>query len=115
MALSFVEGIAQRRARRGTVKVLVPVAVRVEAGWNRTSPRSAVVNRVSGARDAPLTGSAADRAAELRVAFEVSVVDATVAQAAEAAPPPVAIISSDVRDMTVLAGDLNGDVRVVGL
>ena len=115
VALSFVEGLAQRRQRRPSIKVLVPVAVRVEAGWDRSSPAAAIVNRVSGARDVSLTGAAADRAAELRMALDVSVVDVTVAEAAESAAQPVVIVTSDVRDMTALAAHVKGDVRVVAI
>ena len=54
---------------------------------------AAGVNRVSGATDVAVTGPDANRAVELRRAVGVSVVDATVAQAAEAAPKPVVIIT----------------------
>jgi hypothetical protein len=113
--LPYLEGIAQRRARNTALRVLVPVAVRVEAGWDRTDPKAAVVNRVSGARDVPLTTEAANRAERLRSACGVSVVDATVGEAAEAAPKPVVILSSDGEDMRTLARRVSGEVRVVPL
>jgi hypothetical protein len=111
--LPYLEGVAQRRARNSALRVLVPVAVRVEAGWDRADPGAAVVNRVSGARDAILTSEAANRAAEIRAACGVSVVDATVGEAAESAPKPVLILSSDADDMRVLAQRIHGEVRVV--
>lgn len=49
-------------------RVLVPVAVRIEAGWDRGDPDAAVVNRVSGARDVPLTSDAAKTAQRLHAA-----------------------------------------------
>lgn len=110
--LAYLEGIAQRRARTPSRRVLVPVAVRIEAGWDRTNPKAAVVNRVSGARDVPLTGEAANRAERLRAATAVSVVDATVGEAAETAPKPVVILSADVADMHKLAQRLHGEIRV---
>lgn len=110
--LPYLEGIAQRRARKPSQRVLVPVAVRVEAGWDRTSRKAAVINRVSGARDVSLTGEAANSAQRLRAATGVSVVDATVGEAAEAAPKPVVILTSDVDDMRALAARIPGEVRV---
>lgn len=110
--LAYLEGAAQRRARNPSRRVLVPVAVRIEAGWDRTDPKAAIVNRVSGARDVPLSGEAANRAEQLRAATGVSVVDATVGQAAESAAKPVVILSSDIDDMRKLAQRIHGEVRI---
>jgi hypothetical protein len=113
-ALAFVEVVNQRHARRRQpISVLIPVAVRVETGWDRTSPGAAGLNRISRARDVSLDSHAANRAAQLRAAESVSVVDATVAQAAEAAEGPVVVITSDRADMQRLAALLRNDVRVV--
>lgn len=111
--LPYVEAAAQRRSRNTAYRVLVPVAVRIEAGWNRTDTVAAVVNRVSGARDVPLTGDAADNAQRLRAATGVSVVDSTVGEAADSAPKPVVILTSDVDDMRKVAQQIRGEVRVV--
>jgi hypothetical protein len=113
-ALGFLEG-AQRRRGRSQFRVLVPVAVRVEAGWDRHDRASATINRVSGARDHPLTGDGANVAHRLRQATGVSVVDATVGEAAAAAPKPVVILTSDRSDMTALATLVEGEVRVIRL
>lgn len=112
-AMSFVDEVnrrGQRRAARSTI--VVPVAVRVEAGWDRASPGSAAVNRCSRARDAILDGPAADRATRLRETAGGSVVDATVGEAAEAADGPVVVLTSDVSDMHRLASTRSG-IRVV--
>ena len=115
-ALAFVEVANQRSARRrGARAVLVPVAVRVEAGWDRSGPGAALLNRISRARDVALDTHAANRAAELREQTGVSVVDATVGQASEAASGPIAIITSDPSDMKRLASRIQNDVRVVRL
>jgi len=115
-ALAFVEVANQRSARRrGALAVRVPVAVRVEAGWDRSAPGAALVNRISRARDVVLDARAANRAAELRAQTGVSVVDATVAQASEAASGPVTIVTSDPTDMQRLASIVENDVRVVRL
>jgi hypothetical protein len=47
------------------------------------------------------------------VTAEVSVVDATVAQAAETLPSPTVILTSDAADMRRLAALVRGEARVV--
>jgi hypothetical protein len=105
----------RQRRRRVSLQVLVPVAVRVEAGWNRTAATAADINHISAAIDVDLQRAGADRAAQLRKTADVSVVDATVGQAAEAAAQPAVILTSDTDDMTRLAATLEGNVRVVGI
>lgn len=104
-----------RRKRKGAVaaEILVPTAVRVEAGWDRSSQQAMLINRMTAARDVELGPAAADRATQLRLIADVSVVDATVAQAAEAARKPAVIVTSDAEDMTRLAGVVHGEVRVL--
>jgi hypothetical protein len=112
--LSFIEEINQRnQRRRPRTSVVVPAAVRAEAGWDRTARDASLLNRLARARDLPLDGPAADRSAQLRRAAGVSVVDATVGQAAEAAGSPTVILTSDVADMARLADLVAGEVRVV--
>lgn len=112
--LSFIEEVNQRNQRRRLrISVVIPVAVRVEAGWDRTARDAALLNRLARARDVPLDGPAADRSVQLRRAAAVSVVDATVGQAAEAAGSSTVILTSDVADMARLAGQVAGEVRVV--
>ncbi|MCA1842977.1 MAG: hypothetical protein LC792_07255, partial [Actinobacteria bacterium] len=80
---------------------------------DRTDPATAALNRLGRAADVNLDGAAANRCVQLRRRVpEASVVDVTVAQAAEAAArQPVTIVTSDADDLTRLAGHL--DVRVV--
>lgn len=112
--LSFIEEINQRNQRRRLwTSVVVPAAVRVEAGWDRTARDASLLNRLARARDLPLDGPAADRSVQLRRAAAVSVVDATVGQAAEAAGSPTVILTSDIADMARLANLVAGEVRVV--
>jgi hypothetical protein len=91
------------------------VAVRVGAGWDRTATTAADINRISTAVDVDLRRAGADRAVQLRQAADVSMVDATVGQAAESATQPAIILTSDVDDMTRLADTLDGDVRVISI
>lgn len=115
-ALAFVEVVNQRSARRrGLLAVLIPVAVRVEAGWDRSAPGSALLNRISRARDVILDSAGANRAAALRQQSDVSVVDATIGQACEVASGPVAILTSDTTDMHRLAPRIDNEVRVLRL
>lgn len=111
--LAFLDEVNRRNREGREVTVLVPVAVRIEAGWDRSDAGAAVANRVSGARDVALDRRRADRAIRLRSEVAVSVVDATVAEAAGAAAPPVVILTSDVGDMERLAGQLEGSVRLL--
>ncbi len=114
--LALLEARNERqRGRRVDLRVLVPVAVRVEAGWDRTAATAADINRISAAIDVDLRRAGADRAVQLRHTADVSVVDATVGQAAEFASHPAVILTSDVDDMTRLAAILDGDIRVIGI
>jgi hypothetical protein len=111
--VALLTEVNRRNVRRaGRVTVIVPTTVRVEAGWDRTDPAGANANRLARPRDHILDTVAADRAAQLRAAADVSVVDACVAQAAEAAPRPAVIVTSDAQDMTRLAGFLVEDQQV---
>jgi hypothetical protein len=107
---------ANRRNLRqpGRVSLIVPTPVRVEAGWDRTAASAANANRISGARDHELDGPAADRAANISKMARVTVVDACVGQALEAAAQPVAVVTSDVKDMTRIrdTGEA-ADVRIL--
>jgi hypothetical protein len=49
--LAMVEVTNQRRSRNQRLQVVVPTAVRVEAGWDRTDPAAANLNRISRAVD----------------------------------------------------------------
>lgn len=111
--LAFLDEVNRRNRRGREVALLVPVAVRIEAGWDRSDAGAAVANRISGARDVALNRGRADRATRLRSQLSVSVVDATVAEMAGAAAPPVVILTSDVADMERLASQLEGPIRLL--
>lgn len=115
-ALAFMEVANQRSThRRGGPAVLVPVAVRVEAAWDRSAPLATLLNRISRARDVVDDAPTANRAAQIRRQTGVSVVDASVGQASEAALGPVAILTSDPTGMQRLASLVHNEVRVVRL
>ncbi len=113
--LAVLEAVAPRNLRRAaTVRLLVPTAIRVEAGWDRRAAGAAVVNR-SRAEDVPLDRPRADRAAAVVRAMAVSVADAHLAVVVESATPPVAVLTSDVSDVRRIAAQLQIDLRVVAL
>jgi predicted nucleic acid-binding protein len=75
---------------------LVPAAVRVEAGWDRTSPQWAFLNRLRIA-DVPLDAVHANAAAAIHAQAQVSVADAHIGATLQSAPNV---------DITVLTSDL---------
>jgi 3',5'-cyclic AMP phosphodiesterase CpdA len=97
--LTYVDAVATRNARRAdTVRIITPVAARVEAGVARSS--SALLGRYR-AVDEPLDGARADRAVLLRQQAGGSVVDACVAEAATAISvgENVTVLTSDLTDI----------------
>jgi predicted nucleic acid-binding protein len=105
--LSHVQVTAMRKRKgRRAAEIVVPVSVRVEAGWDRTDARAAFINLL-GIRDAPLDKESGNRAAAISVERRVSVADAHVgatAQLVRVDTGPVTIISSDPDDMRAVAG-----------
>lgn len=114
-ALALVHEFALRRVR-GTASAgpFVPTAVRVAAGWDRSSATAATLNRLR-VRDLPLDRDAADRAARIRTGLNVSVADAHLGASVTATPGPHAIVTGDVADMRKIAEYLDAAVNVVRL
>lgn len=93
--------------RRPVVRssTVVPTAVRVEAGWDRTDPTWAFANHLA-IFDVPLHSEHADAAAAIRrrVDRAVSVVDAHVGAVVQAADAErITVITSDPKDMAAVA------------
>jgi len=100
---AHLEGVVSRRRRGRVVEAVTPTAVRVEAGWDRTQPNAATLNRLRIA-DQILDAQTANAAATL-VATRVatSVADAHVgATVQRLAGHKIAVITSDPRDMTAV-------------
>ncbi len=104
LLLAYVDAAATRNAvRADTVRILIPVAARVEAGVARSS--SALLGRYR-AVDTPLDGTRADRAVRLRLDAGGSAVDACVAEVAVTAPAgEVTVLTSDLTDLPRLVAD----------
>jgi len=100
--VSQMQVVADRKRRGLAVEVMVPTAVRVEAGWDRTSAVWAFPNRLRIA-DWSLDRSAADSAATIRQRTGVSVADAHVGAAIHAATAEeVTVVTSDPKDVRKL-------------
>ena len=101
-AIAHVQVVATRKRRAVSVSVVVPTAVRVEAGLDRTSPAASFFGSLRIA-DATLDTPAANAAAALRSQTGVSVADAHVG---------AVIAASDAERITVLTSD-PGDIETV--
>ena len=77
VVMAHLAAIVARRRTGATVAAVVPTAVRVEAGWDRSDPHAAAINRLRIA-DHPLDATAANLAAEILRRTRLSVADAHV-------------------------------------
>lgn len=111
--LAVVEVAAARNLRRGgTVRLVVPTCVRVEAGWNRRDPGAAVVNRLR-IDDLALDTLAGNEAAAIRSSLGVSVADAHLGAVLGATEGPHAVLTSDTGDLRRIAKHLGARIKVV--
>jgi predicted nucleic acid-binding protein len=108
--LGEVEVALKRAVRTHRARVAVPAAVRVEAGWDRTSPAWAFANRFR-ITDIPLDVGHADMAAGIAKRTGVSVADAHLGAAIRAADADrVTVLTSDPDDMRRVAEGKRVDV-----
>jgi predicted nucleic acid-binding protein len=106
-ALEAAGLVAGRRRKAWPIELVVPTAVRVEAGWDRRRPESALINRQR-VRDAVLDRESADTAADLVAAHGVSVADAHIGAviAARHEDSAITVVTSDPDDMRLVAGSV---------
>lgn len=103
--VSHVQVVASRKRRAVPIGIVVPTAVRVEAGWDRTSPTWAFPNRLRIA-DSPLDTPSANTAAAIRARAGVSVADAHMGAIMRSTPDAqITVITSDPGDVLQIAGD----------
>jgi len=103
--LAHLAGIVGRRQRGREVSAVVPTSVRVEAGWDRTQPEAAAINRLR-VVDHPLDAAPANVAAAIADELAVSVADAHVGAVLRSLPhDEVVVLTSDPDDITRVAGD----------
>jgi len=111
--VSHAQVVASRKRRAAAIEIVVPTAVRVEAGWDRSSPAWAFPNRLRIA-DIPLDTAHASAAAAIRHRTGVSVADAHLGAVIRSAPASqVTVLTSDPGDMRLVAGDR--DITVVAV
>ena len=87
------------------ISIAVPTAVRVEAGWDRTSPAWAFLHRLR-ILDVPLDATNANLAAGIGSRVSISVADAHVGAVVQASTADdITVVTSDPGDMRLAAGD----------
>jgi hypothetical protein len=105
--IAHVQVVAQRKRKANPLDIVVPTAVRVEAGWDGHAPSAALINHLR-IVDVPLDSSSANAAAALVERLGVSVADAHIGAsiADVASRGVVAIITSDPDDMVAVSGPI---------
>lgn len=83
----------------------LPAAVRVEAGWDRTSPAWVFPNRLR-ITDSPLDTASASTAAGIRNQTGLSVADSHIGAVIQSAHgDQITVVTSDPDEMCLVAGD----------
>lgn len=99
VVVAHLAGVVVRRRKGTPSRVMVATAVRVEAGWDRSEPGAAAINRYRAA-DAALDGPSANGAAGIVNRTRVSVADAhTGAVIASLTGDEIVVLTSDPEDM----------------
>jgi hypothetical protein len=103
--LGYVEVVERRKRNAASISLVTPTSVRVEAGWDRTSPAWAFLNRLRIA-DVPLDAGYANTAAAIRERAHVSVADAHAGATVQSAPDDadITVVTSDPEDIRTVAG-----------
>jgi hypothetical protein len=111
--VSHAQVVASRKRRAVAIQVVVPTAVRVEAGWDRTSPAWVFPNRLR-ITDSPLDTASASMAAGIRNQTGVSVPDSHIGAVIQSAHDnQITVVTSDPDDMHLVAGDTSITVAAI--
>jgi predicted nucleic acid-binding protein len=103
--LAHMEAVERRKRHAASTSLVVPTAVRVEAGWDRASPQWAFLNRLR-IMDVPLDATHANAAAAIHELAQVSVADAHLGATVQSAPnADITVVTSDPTDIRKVAGD----------
>jgi predicted nucleic acid-binding protein len=103
-ALGYVELVERRKRHAAAISILTPTAVRVEAGWDRSSPQWAFINRLR-IVDVLLDAVCANKAAAIREQAQVSVADAHIGATMQSAPDAdITVVTSDPGDIRRVTG-----------
>lgn len=99
VVVAHLAGVVVRRRKATPARVMVATAVRVEAGWDRSVPDAAAINRYR-VVDAALDGPTANHAAGIVNRTGVSVADAhTGAVIGTLTGDEIVVLTSDPDDM----------------
>lgn len=90
--VAHLAGVVVRRRKGAAVTAVVPTAVRVEAGWDRSDPRAATINWLRVA-DRTLDTEAANKAAGIVRRSEVSVADAHIGAVVQTLADDVVVLT----------------------
>ena len=97
--LGHMEAVERRKRQAAAISLVVPAAVRVEAGWDRTSPRWAFLNRLR-IMDVPLDAAHANAAAVIHEQAHVSVAGAHIGATVRSVPDAdITVVTSDPADI----------------
>lgn len=100
-----MEAVERFKRQAASISLVVPAAVRVEAGWDRTAPQWAFLNRLR-IMDVPLDAAPANLAAAIHEQAQVSVADAHIgATVQSAANADITVVTSDPADIRRASGD----------
>lgn len=101
--IAHLQGAVDRRRRGRSVDAMVPTAVRVEAGWDRSRPSAAALNRFR-VRDRELDAAAANVAASIvSTGIVDSVADAHIGATTRGlATDDIVVLTSDPKDITAV-------------
>ena len=111
--MSLAQVVATRKRSAIAIEVVIPAAVRVEAGWDRTSRAWVLLNRLR-IVDIPLDAASANTAAAIRNRTGVSVADAHLGAVIQSASAEqITVITSDPGDMRRVAGDKDITVAAI--
>ena len=111
--LAAVQATASRNLRHaGSISLVVPTTVQVEAGWGRQQPRHAALNRLRISRPG-LDGRTADNAAEVVSSTGVTPADAHITVTLKATTAPHAVITSNEPDIRRGANHVGISVVIV--
>jgi hypothetical protein len=102
--IAHVQVVAQRKVKAVPLDIVVPTAVRVEAGWDRRARSATLINHLRIA-DAVLDTTSANVAAALVARLQVSVADAHVGASVPglAEQGPVTVITRGRQDIAAVA------------
>jgi len=97
--IAHLAGAVARRRRGTVVDAVVPTTVRVEAGWDRSTPGAAAINRFR-LRDHVLDGATANLAASIQARCGLGPADAHLgAKVRSVSSGDVVVLTSDPTDI----------------